>query len=110
MSDAAKGLADLLDQRAARPIDPRHEFRCVGGDELRRGTRSGGPDIGDEVHDRHVRLMADCADHRYPRGRDGPREPLVVEAPQIPSEPPPRATMTTSTRSETTASARRKLT
>src|SRR5207302_9539790 len=36
-----------------------------------------------EVHDRHIRLMADGADDGYAAGGDYPREPFVVEAPQV---------------------------
>ena len=52
-----------------------HQLRGVG--------RRRGPQVGDEVGDREVGLVADAGDDGHARGHDGARDGLLVERPQV---------------------------
>ena len=89
---SASRLARVRRQPAAGgggQAQPRSERRCwrcsarVGHDQLGRDRRRGGPDVGRELRERHVRLVAD-ADHDRPRMRgDGAHDGLLVEGPEV---------------------------
>ena len=59
----------------------------IGHDQLRRRRRRGCANVGREVREGHVHLMADAANHRHRVGHDGPDDPLIVERPQILQRP-----------------------
>ena len=52
-------------------------------DDLGRGRRRRGAQVGDEIGDGHVGLVADRRDHRHRRGGDGPGDGFFVERPEI---------------------------
>ena len=56
---------------------------AVGHDDLGRGGRRGRADIGGEVGQRHVDLVADAAHDRQRVRDDRADDPLVVERPQV---------------------------
>src|SRR5262245_21335442 len=64
-------------------VEAGFELVEVGDDEARGRGRRGGADIGDEVGERRVLLVADCADDRDGAGGDCAQEPLVAEREQI---------------------------
>ena len=55
----------------------------VRHDDLGGGRRGGRADVGREVGQRDIDLVADAADHRHRVGHDGPHDPLVVERPEV---------------------------
>ena len=76
-------------RRARRPA-PRtadEELRPIRDDDLGGGGRRRRPDVGGEVGQRDVRLVADAADDRDPMGDDGPDDRLVVERPEVLERP-----------------------
>ena len=59
------------------------ELADIRRDDPRRGARRRRPHVRGEVRDRDVRLVAHGADHGRGEGDDRPRDPLVVEGPQV---------------------------
>ena len=52
-------------------------------DDLGRRRRRGRPQVGNQVRQRDVHLVADGRDDRHRAGRDRPRHGLLVEGPQV---------------------------
>ena len=67
----------------AEPIDARDELVLPRDDHLRGRRRRRRAQVGDEVGDRDVGLVADGRDHRHRAAGDRARHDLLVERPEI---------------------------
>ena len=63
--------------------DPLQEGRLLLDDHLGRGRGRRGPEVGDEIGDGEVDLVADGRDDGHGRAGDGPGHGLLVEGPQV---------------------------
>ena len=66
---------------AAEIVDPLGERLLFFHDHFGGGRRGGGPDVGDEIGDREIDLVADGRDDRDRRGGDRPGDGLLVKGP-----------------------------
>src|SRR5438552_4040427 len=80
---AAHDVVDFLDQALLRVIHAGGQFDRVGGNELRRRAWCRGAHVRDEIHDRYVGLVADCAHDGDAARRHRARQAFVVEAPEV---------------------------
>ncbi len=55
----------------------------VGHDDLGGGRRGGRADVGREIGQGHIDLVAHAAHHRHRVGHHGAHDPLIVEGPQV---------------------------
>ena len=69
--------------RAGEDVDALFDAVLGGGDELGGGGGRGGAEVGDEVGDGEVGLVADGGDDGELGGGDGAGEGLVVEAGEV---------------------------
>ena len=67
----------------AQAIDPVAEIVFRRDDELRRSGWCRRTHVGDKVGNRDVGLVADRRNHRHRHSRDGARDDLLVEGPQV---------------------------
>ena len=70
-------------QPLVQPIDPAAEFILGRDDELGSRRRSRRAEVGDEVGNGDVGLVADAGDDRHGNARDGACDHLLVERPEI---------------------------
>ena len=77
------GKADGLPGPADEVVDAVGEGLFLFHDHLGGGRGSRGPDVGDEVGDGEIDLVADGRDDRDGRAGDGPGHPLLVEGPEV---------------------------
>ena len=80
---ALEHATDAARDRVPRTVEVAGQLIEVGDDELAGGGRRRGSDVGGEVAERRVLLMADCGDDRDAARRDGADDALVAEREQI---------------------------
>ena len=80
---ALEHAADATRDRLARTVEVAGQLSEVGDDELAGGGRRRGPDVGREVAERRVLLVADRGDDGDAARRDGADDALVAEREQI---------------------------
>ena len=83
LAPAPHPLADPAVQPLAEAAEVRHQLGLLADDQLGGGRGRRGPEVGHEVGDRHVGLVADGGDHRDLRGGDRAGHRLLVEGPEV---------------------------
>ena len=83
LASALQIMSGLLEQATLPLLQPMQQGGSIRHQQLRRRRRRRCAEIGDQVGNREVDLVADRADHRYGGGINGTSQRFVVEAPQI---------------------------
>ena len=83
LDDAARSALEP----AVRAVEPRVQLGEVRHDEAAGDRRRRGADVGGEVDERRVLLVADRRDDRHRAGGDRAHEPLVRERQQVLERP-----------------------
>ena len=76
---SSKQLAEPVRRLADKLTAGEHAF----GNELGGGAGGGGAEIGDEIADGEIDLMAHCRNDRQGRFKDGPSHGFLVESPEV---------------------------
>ena len=78
-----QAVAQRLRRLGARGGDAVQQILARGHHQLGRGRGRGRAQIGDEIGDGDVGLVAHRRNHRHGAGRNGPRHGFFVEGPQV---------------------------